>query len=357
MVKHMTKHPYCCQNSAQNFLSHIIPIPGKFDVSHVCLGGMDEQDFINGLQELTAVVKAIYADAIHQPAEYGLPTVEDIEYDSYNAKAAESRKSSQRLVLLLYALSQGGGMKNSTLHIDSKLLSELCKKLKITNSKKILTRFCNHGFVFESDMFSYPGNNNVIPALCGYMNAAELKQNAFFSLNYFIAADKLPPQQDIFANYLQGSEHEFFIQLSKFLGESYIIGNAPDYNPLSFALEYWVDDKNKKRLVRCYSHNGELLVRLKLHSSDCYDHFTATLPGHIKQMLRKPESCRHCITNCNAKLVRSFDGASYVDCGYGNFFDIQSYDLADLQYYKQLLLLEVKAEKSGARRKGKKVTL
>jgi len=353
----MTKHPYCCQNTAQNFHDHIISTPNHFEVNPVCLSGITATDVINGLQELTAVFKAIFADAIANPADYGFPPVEDIEYDTYNVKAAESKKSPQRLALLLYALVESAKLDNSALHVDSKQLSEICKKLKITNPKKIMTQFCKHGFAFEDDTFSYPTCSNVIPALFGYMQVAKIKQNAFFSLNYFLAAEMLPPQQTIFAGYLQGTDREFFDRLCAFMDEHYVVGNAPDYNPLSFAMEYWVDEKNKKRLMRCYSQNGKLQLRIKLHSSNCYDHFTAALPTHIKQMFYKPESCRHCITNCNAKLVRQFDGTTYTDCGYGNFFDLPSCDIADLEYYKQLIQLEVMAEKSGARRKGKTVTL
>ena len=94
----MNNHKYCCQNTTQNFLNHIIPVPDNINVNPDFLYGISENDFINGLKILTGTLKNIYSDIIQNPAEYGLPLIEDIEYSPFNPKAAESKNSSHRLI-------------------------------------------------------------------------------------------------------------------------------------------------------------------------------------------------------------------------------------------------------------------
>ena len=101
----MAEHLYCCQNTIQNLHDHIIPVPDDFNVKPDCLSGTRKEDFINGLKELTERIKSVYADMIKNPADYGLPLVEDIEYKPFNPKAAESGNSSFRLIALLYTLA------------------------------------------------------------------------------------------------------------------------------------------------------------------------------------------------------------------------------------------------------------
>jgi len=351
----MNKHLYCCQNAIQNLQNHIIPVPDDFNVNPVCLPGINAQDFINGLKELTEIIKSVYADMIVNPAEYGLPLVEDIEYIPFNPKAAESKNSSYRLVSLLYAIAQSGELSDTVLFVNEKLFSELCKKLKITNSKMILKKLRDFGFIYDNNVLSYIDNNNVVLALYGYMKNTQLKYQAVYSLNYFLAAANLPSHQNVFAEYLYGDEREFFKKFSRFMeDEQFAIGSAPDYHIFSFSIEYLIDLKNEKRIARCYSDFGKLLIRLKLHSSDCYGYYIENLPDRIKQMFRKDSSCRFCREPCSVRLIRTFEGKQYTDCGYWNGFDISNYDPDDIEYYKQIITLEVKAEKTNARKKGVK---
>jgi len=295
---------------------------------------------------------------IQNPGEYGLPLVEDIEYVPANPKAADSKRSAYRLISLLYALVHSGHISGGLglLVIDSKMLSESCKKLKVTNSKMILKKLSDFGFTYENNTLSYADNTNVISALFGYMQNVELKQKAVFSLNYFLITEDLPPHKTIFASYLSGDERKFFEMFAEFMEENNCAtGGAPDYHQFSFSIEYLHDSKKEKRIARCYSNFGKLLIRIKLHSSNCYDYYLENLPEYIKQVFRKEPTCRCCIKSCNAKLSRIFEGNEYIDCGYGNFFDIITYDPKDIEYYKQIILLEAKAEKTSARRKGIKV--
>jgi len=334
-------------------------VPDDFEVNPICLQGIDKPGFIDGLKELTAIVKLVYADMIQQPSEYGLPLVEDVEYAKFNPKAAESKNSSYRFVSLLHALVQSGELSNDLLIVDGKKkLPEICKKLKITNSKMILKKLCEFGFIYENGTLQYIDNSNVMPALYGYMKNLRLKQKAVFSLNYFLSAKGLPTHAAIFAGYLSGSEREFYEQMNEFMeANNFVVGNAADYHAFSFSIEYLIDSKDEKRIMRCYSNFGKLLIRLKLHSSDCYDYYLEKLPERIKPMFRKKAACCSCRELCKRKLFRTFEGVMYTDCGYGNFFEVVSYDLDDIEFYMQIILLEAKAEKASARRKGIKVII
>ena len=360
----MENHKYCCQNTMQNLRNHIIPVPDDFNVNPACLSGIEKQDFINGLRELTNIIKSVYADMIQKPAEYGLPLTEDIEYSPANPKAAESKNSSHRLIALLHTLVQCGELSDNGLTVNDKKFSDECKKLKsknkVVNSKMIFKKLRDFGFTYDNNIFSYLDNNNVIAALYGYMKNIPLRHDAIYSLNYFLAAADLPANhhQTAIAEYLSGKEREFYIQFNEFMvNAQFAVCDEGDYRDFSFSMEYWIDAKNKERIVRCYTNYGRLLVCMKLHSTDCYDYYTENLPENIKQLFRKPSSCRYCVESCGSRLTRTFEGVTYTDCGYGNFFNIIDYDLDDIEYYKQLILLETKAVKTNARKKGVKIYL
>ena len=356
----MEKHLYCCQNTAQNFYDHIIPVPNDFDANSSCLCGVGKQDFIIGLKALTDIIKSMYADMIQNPSEYGLPLIEDVEYSPFNPKAAESKNSSHRLIVLLHALVQCGELSSDEITVNNRNFSEVCKKLKskykITNSKLIFDKLRDFGFVYDNFVLSYPDNNDVIPALYSYMKDNALRENPIFSLNYFLVMLEVPTRQTIFAGYLSGSEREFFTELNKFMdSEGYVTGSAPDYR--NFAIEYVMDSKSEKRLLRCYSDFGKLRIALKLHNADCYADSIQKMPEKIKQMFRKASGCRFCREPCKMRLTRTFEEIIYADCGYWNGFDILDYNLDYIDYYKKIILLEAKAEKINARRKGIKVSI
>ena len=358
----MDKHLYCCQNALQNFLDHFILVPDDFVVNPQCLCGVEKRDFIDGLKKLTDILRAVYADMIENPAAYGLPLIEDIDYSVFNPKAAESKNSAHRLVSLLHTLVQCGELSAQCgeIIVDARSFSEASKKLKpmykISNYKMILEKLGEFGLVYEDSVLSYPENKNVIPALYGYMKNNALKGNPIFSLNYFLAAEVRPSKPEIFAGYLSGEEREFFEKLRKFLnGEGYVVGSAPGYR--DFAVEYVVDAKSEKRILRCYSDYGKLRVELKLHSSGCYTEYTEKMPEEIKRMFRKKSGCIACREPCKMRLVRTFEGITYTDCGYWNGLDIPSYNVEDIGYYADIIRLEMKAEKTSARRKGIKVSI
>jgi len=356
----MSQHKYCCQNTIQNCHDHMIPVPDDFDVNPICLTVMDKQSFISGLKELTAIIKSVYADMIKFPEEYGLPLVEDIDYSPFNPKAAESKNSVRRLIAMLHTLAQCGKLVSGEIHIDDKAFSASCKVLKsknkISNSKMIFAKLREFGFTYDNAKFACTADKNVIPALYGYMISTPLHGSPIFSLNYFRAMPETPLRQTIFASYLADSDREFFAQLDEFMeSQDYVTGTAPDYRDAS--VEYVTDAKSEKRIARCYSDYGNLRVMLKLHSSGCYTEALEKMPEQIKQMFRKPSGCKICREPCKMRLIRTFEGIDYTDCGYWNGFDIPNCNPADIGYYKQIIQLEAKAEKTNARRKGTTVSL
>lgn len=360
----MEKHKYCCQNTAQNYLDHIIPVPDNFKVKPECLFGLNQNiNFIKGLKTLTEIIKKIYSDMIENPDEYGLLLVEDIEYNPFNPKAAESKHSSRRLITMLHTLAQCGELYDGQIVTDKKHFIEMYKSLKsvfkISNGNMILKKLCDFGFTIDGfngkafdknidKLILSHIDNNVVPVLYGYMKNAPLK-NPLFSLNYYLAisADDLPANnhQIIFAEYLSGNEREFYMRLNEFMkSEDFIVGDSPDYR--DFSIEYLIDSKTEKRIARCYSDFGKLRVCLKLHNSDKYTEYTEKVPERVKQIFRKESSCRFCREPCRMRFYRTFEGISYTDCGYWNGFDIACYEPDHMEYYKQIILLETDAMKN-----------
>lgn len=357
----MGNHLYCCQNTAQNYLGHIIPVPDDFKVDPDSLYGLDKEDFIEGLKKLTEIIKEMYSDMIQNPAEYGLPLVEDIEYKPFNPKAAESKHSSNRLVATLKALVQCGELSGEEIIVNKKMFSEICKHndYKISNSSMIFKKITDFGFavgnfngkVFDKNSdtfsFSYLDDNNIVPVLYGFLKNKPMKA-PLFSLNYYwvIKEEDRPDNnhQMIFAEYLSGDERKFYKRFDEcMVSEGFVKGSAADYR--YFSIEYVIDAKNEKRIARCYSDYGKLQIRLQLHKSDSYIEYIESLPEQVKQIFRKKSTCCSCRDNCWLPLKRTFEGITYIDCGYGNYFDIICYDPNDIDYYKQIILHEVNAQK------------
>ena len=362
------KHFYCCQNRVQNLYDHIIPVPDDFDVNPDCLYGIDKGDFINGLKELTETVKSVYADMIQNPAEYGLPLVEDKHYYPFNPKAAESKNSCYRLMVLLYTMVQNSVLNGSELNVHEKDFTNGLKKLKsvykVTNSKKIISRLGDFGFVYEKNVFSYPDNPNVIPALYGYMKNVRSK-DAIFSLNYHFATRE-PSRPSVFAGYLSENNREFFLSLSEsLLHEGFFLGNGAGYGIYSYKIDYSDTQKKDSYLVRFSAPGlGQLRMQIKLYNSGCYDKYLDTLPEHIKQIFRREATCEACNgqegKGCPMSRPRIFEGKEILDCAShhdfkSSYFVIKSFNPGDAEYYKQLLLLEREAIKTNAQKKGIKV--
>jgi hypothetical protein len=328
--KKMVKHLYCCQNTAQNDLDHIIPVPDDFKVDPDCLYGISKEEFIEGLKSLTDNIKEIYSDMIQNPEEYGLPLVEDIEYTPFNPKAAESKGSAARLVATLKALVQCGELSDGEIIVNKKLFSELCKSkdYKVTNSTMILKKLSDFGFFVgcfngkgldkNSDIFtfSYIDNKDITHVLYGFMKNKPLK-DPLLSLNYYWAIKQEDRPADnhqmIFAEYLNGEEREFYKRFDEYMeSEGFPTGSAADYR--YFSIEYVIDAKNEKRIARCHSDYGKLQIRLQLHKSGSYIEYIEGLPERIKQMFRKESTCRSCRNNCWLPLHRTFEGITYTDC-------------------------------------------
>lgn len=345
----MPKHQYCCQNTAQNYLDHIISVPDDFNVNPNCLVGITRQEFISGLKTLTDILHDMYEDIIKNPAEYGLPLVDDIVYSPYNPKAGESEHSTNRLITILYILANAGQISEDRIIVDKQLFSELSKAkrpthFKLSNTKILLKKLCDFGFVYDNFTLSYPDDSNVIHALYGYMKNTPLRRYAIFSMNYYlaIAPEDMPSdiQQTIFAEYLSGCERELYV----WLNEQY---TKSGFNCIGdhFSLSYHVTSKEKKRALRCDSKNGKLRIECKLYNVGDYSGLIEKMPERIKNVFRNVKDCSidNCLykrETCICRVDWILDGQNYKACTFEHFFSFQGFEPDDLEFFKQMLSYE-----------------
>jgi len=362
-----TKHEYCCQNTARNLLDHFIPIPDNFNVNPNCLYGLSKDEFIGGLRTLTEIIQSMYSDMIQNPAEYGLPLVEDIVYEKYNPKAAASGSSPSRLITTLYSIVHCGDFANNEITVNKKLFTEKLKTHKAANVPMILKKLCDNGFIIsgfngksfdknsDTFTFSYADGGDVVPALYGYMLNAAIYKVAILSLNYFLAIPQTEWSADlhtsIFAKYLSGSENDFYVKFNRHIvAQGLHVGNGDDYNIHTYRVEYFINPKDKSRFIACYSEFGQLRVSMRLRNIDRYANYLETLPERVKQVFRKESTCRYCQEPCGQRYAWTFEGVTYTVCGYMYLFDIISYEPEDAEIYKQIIMHEVDAVNN----KGKK---
>lgn len=221
----------------------------------------------------------------------------------------------------------------------------------------IFKKLRDFGFIYENNIFSYPDNDNVIPALYGYMKNVTLQKHAIFSLNYNFVMSEMPAQPKMFSEYLSGNEREFFDLLSEFMAsEGFFVGKSDDYSVYSYRLEYTITPKGLN-IMRFYSDSGKLQMHIKFNHSGCYDYYINDIPESVKHIFRRESTCRFCHDGCSAKQARTFEGKEYTDCSYNSFYTVNSFEPGNIEYYKQMILLERKAVKSDTKKKGIKVYL
>jgi hypothetical protein len=183
------------------------------------------------------------------------------------------------------------------------------------------------------------------------MKHTPLKKHALFSLNYFLAIpqEKLPANshQMIFAEYLSGDEQQFYRLLNEYItAEGLVLGRGDDYSNISFSVEYLIKPKDKTRLIACYSDFGKLRVLLRLRNIDSYTEYLETLPERIKEIFRTKSGCRFCQENCGYQNAWTFEGKTYTECGYQQYYEITYYDPDDAEHYREMIKHEIKAAKS-----------
>jgi hypothetical protein len=351
----MSGQAYLGKDNINNFLDHFLPVPDDFNINPSYLCGLSKSGFIQGLNALTLMIQKIYLDIIQKPVEYGLPLAESVEHKS--PKARESRNSSHRLIALLHALVNNGKFTDEKIVVNAKSFAEACKKLpsmyKIANSGMIINKLCGFGFAtdgFEGkkvdkkrDTFTIcHSDKNVTATLYGYLTDKPLT-GQMFSMNYHILLSKSDLTDNIrhriFAGYLSGDEREFYIHLYESLkGEDIIVY---DFN--GFNVDYRLNLKYKRYVVRCTSDYGKLWVDLVLRKTNNYNEAILDFPDKIIKLFRKKADCESCNEGCTNKFTRIFEGKEYQDCGCKCHFNIGSYKAEDIEYYKKIILLEAEA--------------
>ncbi len=358
----MKPHIYCCQNTAQNFLDHMIEVPNDFMVNKDCLIGIEKEGFIQGLQELTEFIKNIYTDMISDPSGFGFSLIEDIEYKPFNPKAAESKNSSNRFMLLLYLFVKCGTYENGVITVNKSLFSSACKVHKLSNASKIMNKLNQFGLIIDgynerkSDLFTidYPDRNLFLNALYGYMkNIADLNENirdSFFAFHYYLAAeqDTLPINNRFltFTKYFKREEKEFLLSLDKALSDMDLFGEInKGYRYLYEYAKKLSKSQEPIIFLRCFSEYGKLNIFIKCNFLDRYIDFIYTLPEHIKQIFNIESNCRFCKDNCNARRKYEFEERLIITCGYLFSFNFKDYNPNDISYYIQIINQELDARK------------
>lgn len=341
----MKKHQYCCQNTAQNYLEHIIPVPDDFNINPACLNGIGKQEFIAGLRALTDILRNIYADMIQNPSEYGFPLVDDIVYSPHNPKAAESQYAPFRVITILYILTHTGELSDDGIIVNKQAFSEMCKAkrpvyFKLSNTKMIFQKLHDFGFTFDNYVLSYPDNNNVIRALYGYMKNTALKQHAILSLNYYLAISPvdLPAdfKQTIFAKYLSGIERELYIWLNDTYIKSGFYCSGGDFD-----IAYHVNAKEKKRALRCMSQNGNLTIECKLYHIGDYSEIIEKMHERYKRVFGNVKDCsiENCLykrESCVCRVDYTIDGQFYKACTFERFFSFNGFQPEDIEFFKHI---------------------
>lgn len=349
------KHRYCCQNAAQNYLHHIIPVPDDVDVNPDCLFGIERHEFICGLKELTDIIKRIYGDMIEVPSEYGMPLVDDIVYVPPNPKAADSEYAVNRVVTILFILVQSGELSDNGIMVDKDKFKAMLKEkrsryFKISKANMILDKLREFGFVFEYNQFTYPDNYRVIRALYGYMKNVKLNRDSLMSLNYHLIINPKSKQKNtdqmIFAEYLSGADKELFLWINEVYSKAGFYCVNPGYH---FMLDYHLNQKERKRALRIRSQNGMLQVSCKLYHVSTYSELIEKASEEVKAVfcnmpVCSPENCIYKRNTCICRVDYMVDGQFYKACTYENFYYFDGFRAEDAEFFKYIFSVEAKQQ-------------
>ena len=150
---------------------------------------------------------------------------------------------------------------------------------------------------------------------------------------------------------LQLSEHEreFFMRMDKLMKFEEVVvcykENSVTYFPDT-------DLKQQPLILRYIVKNGELTVELKLNFIDCYTDLINTMPEHIKSLFRSIKNCDHVTDsscgnkNCGIRRSYTLDSIHYYLCSYKYYFNIDIFNLDDIEYYIKIINAEIQAVKA-----------
>lgn len=359
--------PYCCQNAVIRLMEHMIPVPESFPVNPICLAasGMEERDFIAGLDQLTAVVRAVYEDMAEEPKAYGLPLVEDIPYPKFNPKARDSMNASKRFALMLMHLANAGTLCGEALEVEIEDFDARNKALKskdkLANVPMLLSKMRDFGFAFEgfdgkrfapgAARFTvlYPDSPDVLRALKGYMAVAHNGYD-LFPLLYSLAIDPARRSEDQcakdFAGFLRGGNRAFFEALHPLLAELGLFFR-PSHG-YAYVLVYLDPKKKEQRTddgyyVRIFSaqdsHESRRDVALRLRAIAAYADRIEAMPERIQAFFAKT-SCRRCMEECSMRICWSLGGQTYEGCSYWNH-TLTGLRAEDAPFIAELVKLEM----------------
>ncbi|MDF2686208.1 MAG: hypothetical protein K0S55_1389 [Clostridia bacterium] len=358
----MQKHEYCCQNSVQQILDFMIPIPEFFKVDGKYLYDCDEYEFISGFKNLSDIISDIYKDIIKSPDEYGFSLIPDIDYSIFNPKANQSSNYARSLMSLLKIIGRTGELINGELTVSldfyNSIIRTLKPKYKIPKPNMIIKKLFNFGFFisdfngknFNKDIkqfvISYPDNPIVIKALKGY-TMTEVSKFGFFSLHYYLVSspDKLPYNQNsiTFGEYLKKSGKEFFNEFDRCMqnaGYTCLCDKSYEY-----VLAYFKDVKDYY-IIRLFPYDNMLEMKMRLKNVGNYIDYIETLPPHIKEIFMTAPSVNK-DTNYNYNdnnhdnIEWFLNGKQYYIPAYDFTFNTKDPMIKDIPYYLEIIRREL----------------
>lgn len=337
----MKRYDYVIQNSICKTLDLMIPVPDSFDVDIKYLCGCTQDEFITALKVAVSIVRNIFIAMIDNPSEFGFSLIPDIVNKKFDYKVNQSRNASRSLMSLLYVLGYSGELQDNTLHIDStqfnKMVKSLKPKFKISHPMKLLKKLNDFGFNVNVKDFTieYPDSPFVMNVLKGYSMAYD-SSFAFYTFHYYLVADNYILPDDVFAEYIDESDRDFFKEFNRIMKYSgYTCTWDRSYE---HTLSYFLN-MNQPYIVRIMPYYRRLELKLRLKNITEYSEYINTLPPEIKSVFANDEH-RNINYDVHEYIEIPLDDNTYYFPSYDYTFDIISPSVNDIPYYMEILKRE-----------------
>jgi hypothetical protein len=352
---------YYVQVIAGNYLKNVSP--ESPNVHDKFLQGLTVEEFTDGFNSLSSLVRQLYNDIAHNPADFNmmLKEIEDIKNTDYT----NSNASFLRVPNLLYALGVSSILESDgVLTVDGGILADNAKTLKITGLPLLLAKLRDYGFEV-SDFGKAPkaGTTLSVTYIDNRHLTTALKAMAD-ALSELTAGDLRNPKNDHF--YLMNPallENET-VKEPKLTISSIYHALDPIQSGYAATLHSFVEDntkhsvqshqlmrndwsctytrkKNKKVLMKLKIDQNNLSVKLNLQNISQYISLVADMPEKIRNAVYYGGwECGNCNPRCSGGFTFETDGKSYNKCHCGSFVFTDLTE-EDMIFYQKLLEKEI----------------
>jgi hypothetical protein len=318
----------------------LITYPDTFQVHKAYQASYNQEEMINGYQELYGVLLAIYNDIAQDAERMLLPVFEMSQYGYFSSEARQSRHASYKYAHLLYALGCSGSMKQGgELWIPVQELKERCKTLKITNLGAHLKLLSEYGFVIDgllnwkikSDtnyiLVHYPDNKNMIYALYALAVKSKItdRLSDFCRMNYKLLADDWNTADfgngaDFVSDLLKSDQDKTIAQAihNELLNRNYFC-NTQEWNE-GPQIRYYKNENDCKRNVNAKfwltSMDTELLFYFRIACTKKVIEYISTCPESVIHTFMQSDSgCMKRESGCVSGISYQLNDQSIWRCG------------------------------------------